>query len=1148
MMRVRKAAVSFLLSAALICSSIIPSAAKNTQGTGSIFSGSDVTLNEGIFKDSQEVGEKYLLTYDVDRLAVSLFRYSSNRAEAPIDMNNGYGGWENSGENGIGGHSYGHYMSACVAMYVQTGNEQLKKNVERAVELLGIAQDDDGFVAGFSRTNLDYVFDHPNDFWAGGNNDAFLQGIWAPWYTIHKLMAGLIDAYQYMGIEDALVYAEKIAAYAKNGTDKLNDEQMERMLIGEHGGINESFAQLYEITGKEEYLDLAKRFSHKAVMDPLSRGENNLPGLHANTQIPKICGAAKIYLLTGDEYYKNVAENFWKYVVETQTYANGGTSDKEFFTQTDEEPLSDKNCETCCAYNMLKLTEYIFQWDQNSKYTDYYENVLYNQILGSQNSEGYKTYSVDLGMGASTVFLPHDNFECCLGTGFENPGRYHRMIYYKTADDLYVNLFINSTVNWQEKGMEITQETAYPESDTVRLTVNKASDAEAGIKIRVPEWTEGMTVSVNGEPYEFSSENGYLQIKRTWNQGDVVEISIPMSLELYVSRGNEHQVAFKYGAILLAGDLGGDRVRSVVADTRDPEDFIMKTGDGLQFAIDGKLQPGDRSITLKPFYEFETEPHMAYWNLYTTEEYASQPSVNGSLEDRLYDVTVDSVVPGHMQSEVDHNYKNEGETDSGIWSPAAQAPATGSWRAAHGGWISYDLKVNPDARNYLLSMFWGSDNSSTENRVFDILVNDVVLQEDYRLENNRPDKIEYFYLEIPEELTVGKESITVKYRADEGATAGGVFGVRTVTEPVDEISWNTVIKSSDPAVVKTGSWNERTADGAYESKDVWTDEAGAAAEYEFTGSSHIRLSAKTDSSQNGADIWIDGEKVHTAVTSQETGGYQIVWESSYLDPDSTHVLKIESTGNFAFDYIQTGMEEHKIGNEGKTPVFEKIELTPPDKAEYQIGDELSLDGMTVNAVYSDGSKIDVTARAQVSGFDSVTAGEKTVTVSWRGAKADFTVKVAEPEPSVEPAETEGLENAAARVEEYDLTKYTDVSVQKVNEALAVVQALLADKDNLTAEDQEEIDSAVQALNDALDELELKTDSPGGTDDPQQPGGTDDPRQPGGNSGLSGRIPEEEETVPAVQTGDQTPLTFWAGITAAAFISILYAVKRRERKK
>lgn len=1101
--RLKKTLVPILMSAALILGMGMPVSAQPVNGAekSGIFSGQDVQLNEGMFKDSQETGEDFLLTYDVDRLAVSLFRYSSHRGDAPIDMNNGYGGWEDSGENGIGGHSYGHYMSACVAMYNQTGNEQLKKNVERAVELLGIAQDDDGFVAGFSRVNLDYVFDHPDDFWAGGNNDAFLQGIWAPWYTIHKLLAGLIDAYQYMGIEDALVYAEKLAAYAKNGTDKLNDEQMERMLVGEHGGINESFAQLYEITGNEDYLNLAKRFSHKAVMDPLARGENILPGLHANTQIPKICGAAKIYLLTGDEYYKNVAENFWKFVVETQTYANGGTSNYEFFTDIDEEPLSDKNCETCCVYNMLKLTEYIFQWDHESKYTDYYENVLYNQILGSQNSEGYKTYSVDLSMGASTVFLSHDNFECCLGTGMENPGRYHRMIYYKTADDLYVNLFINSTVNWEEKGMTVILQTDYPESDTVQLVVDRADNTEAALRIRVPQWTEEMTVSVNGEEVEKPEENGYAVIERSWNQGDVVDIRIPMHLELYTSRGDDHVVAFKYGAVLLAGDLGDDRVRSIVAPTRDPADFISRTGDGLEFEIVQALQPGDRSIALKPFYKFESEPHMVYWNLYTTEEYERQPSLNPSLEEQLYDVTIDSVVPGHMQSEVDHNYQSEGGTTSGIFSPAAQPPATGSWRAANGGWISYDLKVDPDSRNYLLSMFWGSDDLSTDNRQFDILVDDVVLQKDYILNNNRPGEIEYFYLEIPESMTVGKDSITVKYRSDEGNTAGGVFGVRTTTKPVDKITWDTVIKSSDPAVIKTGNWNERTAEGAYENSDIWTGEAGAEAEYSFSGNSYIRLSARTDSSQSGADIYLDGEKVRTVYTAQDTDGYQIVWESSYLDPDTQHTLRIVSAGDFGFDYIQLGDEPVKIGNEGQVPVFTDLAVTPPDKTEYQIGEELDLTGLKVEAVYSDESTIDVTTRAAVTGFESETAGEKTITVSYRGLEKTFTVTVSEGQDPENPGD---LENPGDSENPEDPEKPGDPGDPDINDP---------EFPDLSGENS----------------------------------GQTEPSENTENGSDSRPADEDEQNPPAVQTGDASDPLFYAGLMMMACAAVIILKKSKTSK-
>ena len=462
------------------------------------FTAAEVTLTDSIFKDAQDTGEDFLLGLDVDRLSASVYRYSRKYKNGEIEMPaTPYGGWESSGDKGLNGHSVGHYLSACSEMYLQTGNSDYLTRMNRAVDLIAAVQDEDGFVGGFDRQYLDDSLSDPDNISSGGTNGAYLGGIWAPWYSVHKILQGAIDVYNVTGNEKALAIAEGIASYAADKAEPLNDAQMEVMLKGEHGGINESLANLYEITGNPEHIELAKRYSHKAILDPLANGTDNLSGLHANTQIPKVVGAAKIYLLTGDPYYRDAAEYFWKVVVENRSYANGGNSNAEHFTNLGTEPLSETSTETCNTYNMLKLTELLYRIDPKAEYIDYYENALYNHILGSQNPQGHKTYYIDLAQGGHKSY--RNAFECCVGTGMENHTRYTHMIYYTDADALLVNLFINSTLHWEEGGMTLTQQTEFPVQDTTTITVDSTSGGKRSIKLRVPEWTKTPRVLVNGE-------------------------------------------------------------------------------------------------------------------------------------------------------------------------------------------------------------------------------------------------------------------------------------------------------------------------------------------------------------------------------------------------------------------------------------------------------------------------------------------------------------------------------------------------------------------------------------------------------------------------------------------------------------------------
>ena len=746
-----------------------------TLAKAAIFDGFDVGLKgDSYFKEQLETGAKYLKYYEPDRMAASL--YINNFPDrSPAEP---YGGWESGG---LPGHSVGHYLSACVSMYMQTGDEDFRDRALRLIYLIGEAQYDDGYVGGVAKSRMDNVFNNPETFWAGGYNGAYLDGMWAPWYSIHKIYGGLIDAYLYMGEERALEIAENMAKYAKRATDKLSPARMDYMLDGEYGGMNESFAQLYEITGKEDYLILAKRFSHKKVMDPLSRGEDNLSGLHANTQVPKMIGAAKIYQLTGDEYYKNVAENFWKFVVYDRSYATGGHCDKEFFTEQGTEPRSVESTETCNVYNMLKLTEYLYSVDPKTEYIEFYENALYNHILGSQNPVGDKTYNIDLTMGGHKKYFEHfKDMTCCEGTGMENPGRFYRMIYSHVDNGIAVNLFIDSELQMKEKGIVLRQTTDFPYSNESTLKFEQASGKNLPLKIRIPAWTKGAQIVVNGEKLNSQpGEDGYVTITKAWCTGDTVKLTLPMDYSLYESREDQEGkiVAFKYGPILLAGEFEGNKVPYIVTESRDPKEILTKTDESkLRFEIRDILKPGSKSISLKPFFEFVSEKYMVYWNLYTQKQYEESRGPEEIFQDQLDSATYDMVQPNDSNSEAAHNLQVNGTTSSGMWQEKG-------WRDAAGpGSFSYDLEVKPTSVNYLLSVFYGNEYGNAGIRTFDILVEGEVIGT-YTLDRNRPnDPWEYHYLDIPSRLTDGKTKVTVTYRANEaGYTAGGVFEVRTTS-------------------------------------------------------------------------------------------------------------------------------------------------------------------------------------------------------------------------------------------------------------------------------------------------------------------------------------------------------------------------------
>lgn len=762
-----------------------------------------VVLNDGMFKESQELGLEYVLKMDVDRLLAPSFEMAGLPTPNGVER---YGGWEKKGASNWGwsadtftlaGHTLGHWMSAAAVMYSSTGNEEVKEMLDYAVEQLKYIQDTtkSGYIGGCSEETFIKCF-NGDTTWA--------DNYWVPWYGVHKIYQGLIDAYEYTGNTEALNVCVNFADWAMDGLNKMTDAQIQSMLDVEYGGMNDVFAELYEATGREEYLTTAKRFTHNNILNPLINETDSLAGLHANTQIPKIIGAAEIFEQDSEKYqsYGKAAKFFWERVTGSRSYVIGGNSVSEHFEALGLESLHHKTAESCNTYNMLKLTEHLFRWEHESEYMDFYEKALYNHILGSQDPDtGNKMYFVSLLQGHYRIYgTPYDSFWCCTGTGMENPGRYSKCIYYKDNDDLYVNLYIPSTVQWEEKGLTLTQETNYPYEDTVKITITEG-EADGVLKLRVPSWAKkGATAVYNNEVYTKSSA-GYLEIEGSFKKGDVIELTIPMELELYNSRTAD-QVAFTYGPVVLAAPLGTENfpndtveketgldttttdVPYIIYDGDDINELVsLVDRDSLTFKLNGEFMSEGEDVTLKPFYEIHHQFHNVYWNM----------NMAGDLFlKRLNNVTIDQVQPDGQQDELGHNlntnctgYHNDSFSYGGV---------NYMWRDAWGvedAYFSYMLGVDAEAKNYLCVAYWGSDTPFWNggvlyNRNFSIYVDDVKVGEQI-IDYDNPGSPYYCYYEIPEEVTSGKEAVTVKWQANDiNSCAGGVLEARIVSEIIEQ--------------------------------------------------------------------------------------------------------------------------------------------------------------------------------------------------------------------------------------------------------------------------------------------------------------------------------------------------------------------------
>jgi DUF1680 family protein len=500
----------------------------------------DVRLQPGAFSAAAEANRKYLKTLPPDRL-LHTFRLTAGLPSSAEPL----GEWEKPDCELRGHFTGGHYLSACALAFASSGDEELKRNGDLMVAELAKcqAQLKNGYLSAFPQELFDRLRDG--------------VGVWAPFYTFHKIMAGHLDMYTLAGNEQALETAEKMARWVWHWSDPLSEQQMQRVLQEEYGGMGEVLANLYGVTGKAEYLNLAKRFDKKGFFDPLAAHRDELKGLHVNTHVPQVIAAARLYELTGDKRYWNIANYFWDEVTSERSYCTGGTSNFEHWRSDPgvlSMELSPLTAEDCCVYNMLKLTRHLFAWSPQARHMDYYERVLFNHRMGTIDPEtGTTVYHLALGNGYSKIFAkPFDSFWCCSGTGAEEFAKLTDTIYFHDDNSIFVNLCIASDVNWTEKGLRITQQTSFPEEQGTTLTISAAKPVNVDLKLRVPYWAKNGSVKVNGRQLPaFADPSSYLVLRGPWKNGDRVELSLPVHLHAAPMPDKETLQAAMYGPLVL---------------------------------------------------------------------------------------------------------------------------------------------------------------------------------------------------------------------------------------------------------------------------------------------------------------------------------------------------------------------------------------------------------------------------------------------------------------------------------------------------------------------------------------------------------------------------------------------------------------------
>lgn len=749
-----------------------------------------VRLTGGPLKRAQDLDAAYLLGLNPDQM-MAFYR---KRAGLPPKAE-GLTGWDADGRQ-LTGHIAGHHLSAVSLMYAATGEPRFKQRADYIVSEMKVCQDANG--DGFAGA-LDGVKDAFAKASRGeiktGNFD--LNGLWSPWYTLHKTFAGLRDAYRHTGNQTALDVRVKFGGWAEKYLAPMDDEKIQRMLACEFGGMNEMMADLFADTGDRKWLDLSYKFEHKAVLAPLKRHEDPLSSLHGNTQVPKLIGSASRYAYAGNQDDLVAATVFWDRVVNHHTFATGGHGKDEYFREPDHlsNITEGRTAETCNVYNMVKLTRQLFALQPDIKYAEFHEKALFNHILGSMDSDdGATCYMVPVGAGVRREYANMQrSFTCCVGTGMESHALHGLGLYYESGDKLYVNLYAPSTATWESAGIKLAMDTSFPEGDAAILTLDARTPKAFTLALRRPSWAaDGFSVHVNGQPVAaLPAPGNYVEITRAWKSGDRVALSMPKTVRIDRLADNPKKGVLVWGPLVLAGDLGsapkqaddgdGDGTRAsapepVVLVTDRPVSEWLKPvagkpgvyrASGIARTVSNQ-SPID--VEFSPFFAMHRRTYGAYWDVLTPAELATRSSELNAERTRvraLDAATIVSVSPGDRDSETRFNQQ-------GAETSVIRTDGRNGRRAIQ--WFSYDLPIDGLTPIAIVATY---NSDQRRPRRFDVLANGTLLKS----ESHPQSSVSRFYdVEYPmaPELVRDRQRLTVRFQAADGLEVTPVFAVRIV--------------------------------------------------------------------------------------------------------------------------------------------------------------------------------------------------------------------------------------------------------------------------------------------------------------------------------------------------------------------------------